>query len=176
VPFAVGGARKTSEDGWSASTRPRAPACAIRAGDPRQRLGGHAHDTARVEQIVTLVRDRVPLERWPGEFFLVADHIRRGDTLLQGQPELGSALRAAIQRGSQATIEEIRRAGLRGRGGAGFSTAQKWQSCREAPAAPPQDGGQEAVRYVVCNADEGEPGTFKDRVLLTAYAISSSKA
>jgi [NiFe] hydrogenase diaphorase moiety large subunit len=116
---------------------------------------------ARVDHIVSLVRDRVPLERWPGEFFLVADHIRREDALLGGQPELGSALRAALKRGSQATIDEIKRSGLRGRGGAGFSAAQKWQSCREAPAEE---------RYVVCNADEGEPGTFKDRVLLTAYA------
>ena len=117
--------------------------------------------SARVEQIVALVRDHVPLERWPGEFFLVADHIRREDLLLGDQPEHGSALRSALNRGGQATIDEVKRAGLRGRGGAGFSTAQKWQSCRDAP-------GDE--RYVVCNADEGEPGTFKDRVLLSAYA------
>ena len=116
---------------------------------------------ARVEQIVALVRERVPLERWPGEFFLVADHIRREDLLLGDQPEHGSALRAALERGAQATIDEVKRAGLRGRGGAGFPAAQKWQSCRDAP-------GDE--RYVVCNADEGEPGTFKDRVLLSAYA------
>jgi len=45
--------------------------------------------------------------------------------------------------------------------GAGFTTAIKWRFCREAPGAE---------RYVVCNADEGEPGTFKDRVLLNAYA------
>jgi [NiFe] hydrogenase diaphorase moiety large subunit len=115
----------------------------------------------RVEQIVALVRDRVPLERWPGECFLVSDHIRREDVLLGSQPEHGLALRSALNGGGQATIDEIRRAGLRGRGGAGFSTAQKWQSCRDAP-------GDE--RYVVCNADEGEPGTFKDRVLLSSYA------
>jgi len=47
---------------------------------------------------------------------------------------------------------------LRGRGGAGFSLGMKWRLCREAP-------GPE--KYVICNADEGEPGTFKDRVLLT---------
>ena len=117
--------------------------------------------SARVEQIVALVRDRVPLERWPGEFFLVADHIRREDLLLGDQPERGSALRSALSRGAQATIDEVKRAGLRGRGGAGFPTAQKWQSCRDAP-------GDE--RTIVCNADEGEPGTFKDRVLLSAYA------
>ena len=49
---------------------------------------------------------------------------------------------------------------MRGRGGAGFATAKKWQLCRQAV-------GPE--RVVVCNADEGEPGTFKDRVLLTRH-------
>ena len=47
--------------------------------------------------------------------------------------------------------------GLRGRGGAGFSTGKKWSLCQ---------GQKDLVRYVVCNADEGEPGTFKDRYLL----------
>ncbi len=47
---------------------------------------------------------------------------------------------------------------LRGRGGAGFSVGLKWRLCRESDAD---------TRYVICNADEGEPGTFKDRVLLT---------
>ena len=55
----------------------------------------------------------------------------------------------------------MKRSNLRGRGGAGFTTSVKWESCRNAPGAE---------RYIVCNADEGEPGTFKDRVLLTSYA------
>ena len=56
-------------------------------------------------------------------------------------------------------IEEVGKAGLRGRGGGGFPTARKWQSCRNAPSA---DG----VRYVICNADEGDPGAYMDRSLL----------
>ncbi len=56
-------------------------------------------------------------------------------------------------------IEEIERAGLRGRGGAGFPAARKWKVCREAPSP---DG----VKYVVCNADEGDPGAYMDRSLL----------
>jgi [NiFe] hydrogenase diaphorase moiety large subunit len=55
-------------------------------------------------------------------------------------------------------IRTIRDSGLRGLGGAGFPTGTKWQSCRAA-------SGHE--KYVICNADEGEPGTFKDRALLT---------
>lgn len=76
------------------------------------------------------------------------------------------------------TIGVVTESGLRGYGGAGFRTGLKWQLCRDAP-------GDE--KYVICNADEGEPGTFKDRALLTrspkdvfmgmviaAYAIGSS--
>ena len=56
-------------------------------------------------------------------------------------------------------IGEIRTPGLRGRGGGGFPTGRKWESCRNAPSA---DG----VRYVICNADEGDPGAYMDRSLL----------
>ena len=56
-------------------------------------------------------------------------------------------------------IEEIRQSGLRGRGGGGFPTARKWESCRNAPTS---DG----IRYVICNADEGDPGAYMDRSLL----------
>ncbi|MGB2853957.1 MAG: NADH-quinone oxidoreductase subunit F, partial [Dehalococcoidia bacterium] len=56
-------------------------------------------------------------------------------------------------------IEEIGRSGLRGRGGGGFPTGRKWESCRNAPSS---DG----TRYVICNADEGDPGAYMDRSLL----------
>ena len=59
----------------------------------------------------------------------------------------------------EAVIEEIRKSGLRGRGGGGFPTARKWEECRNAPSA---DG----IRYVICNADEGDPGAYMDRSLL----------
>ncbi|OFW55782.1 MAG: NADH dehydrogenase [Actinobacteria bacterium RBG_16_64_13] len=79
----------------------------------------------------------------------------------------------------EAVIEEIRASGLRGRGGGGYPTARKWEQCREA-------SGQE--RYVICNADEGDPGAYMDRGLLEgnphsilegmmigAYAIGSNQ-
>jgi len=56
-------------------------------------------------------------------------------------------------------IEEVDKAGLRGRGGAGFPTASKWRACRKAIA---RDG----IKYVLCNADEGDPGAYMDRSLL----------
>jgi NADH-quinone oxidoreductase subunit F len=57
-------------------------------------------------------------------------------------------------------IEEIRSSGLRGRGGAGFATARKWEEVRRAVGAP---------KYVICNGDEGDPGAFMDRMMLESY-------
>ena len=54
-------------------------------------------------------------------------------------------------------IEEVKQSGLRGRGGAGFPTGTKWRLCRQSPGD---------VKYVVCNADEGDPGAFMDRSIL----------
>ena len=58
-------------------------------------------------------------------------------------------------------LSEMKRSNLRGRGGASFATGLKWELCRQSPGAE---------HVVVCNADEGEPGTFKDRVLLRHHA------
>jgi NADH-quinone oxidoreductase subunit F len=68
-----------------------------------------------------------------------------------------SALAKALSLPSQKIISEIQKSGLRGRGGAGFPAGQKWQTCRDAKGTP---------RYIVCNADEGDPGAFVDRALL----------
>lgn len=67
------------------------------------------------------------------------------------------ALRLALERGSAWVLREVADSGLVGRGGAAFPTGRKWQAVAQAPVRP---------RYVVCNADESEPGTFKDRVLM----------
>jgi hypothetical protein len=115
----------------------------------------------RIEHIAALIEAQVPPAQWPPEWSRVDDQIRLTDVKLGTQPAPGEALAAAIARGPQGMLDEIKRSKLRGRGGAGYATATKWQLCRNAP-------GQ--TRYVVCNADEGEPGTFKDRVLLTSYA------
>jgi NADH-quinone oxidoreductase subunit F len=71
----------------------------------------------------------------------------------------GQALEIARRLGPEQTIEELGTAGLRGRGGAGFPTARKWTGVRSSPGTH---------RYVVCNAAEGEPSSFKDRALLRA--------
>jgi len=119
---------------------------------------------ARVDEIVDLVRGKVPLAQWPADYFKVEDNVRRADIMLGHALKPGDALRAAWGRAPAAMLEEIKRSNLRGRGGAGFTTGLKWEACRNAPLK----AGQQ--RIVVCNADEGEPGTFKDRVLLASHA------
>ncbi len=121
-------------------------------------------DERRVDAIADRILARVPPCDWPAEWQRVDDQVRRRDALLAAPAPQGDALRATLARGADATLEEIARSRLRGRGGAGFATATKWRLCRQAPLA---DG---ATRVVVCNADEGEPGTFKDRVLLASHA------
>ncbi len=68
-----------------------------------------------------------------------------------------SALKKALTMGAEGIIEEIKKSGLRGRGGAGFPTHIKWQ------AAKNSEGDE---KYIVCNADEGDPGAFMDRAVL----------
>ncbi len=90
-----------------------------------------------------------------------------------------SGLAKALQMSPKAIIEEIKKSGLRGRGGAGYPTGEKWELCRKSSDEP---------KYVICNADEGDPGAFMDRVILEsdphqvlegmligAYAVGSQR-
>jgi [NiFe] hydrogenase diaphorase moiety large subunit len=115
----------------------------------------------RVDQMVDLIRREIQLIDWPAEWFAIDDNIQRKGLLLENGLQPGEALRAALAQGPEATLAEIKTANLRGRGGAGFGTGLKWEACRNAVGD---------AHYVICNADEGEPGTFKDRVLLNSYA------
>lgn len=68
-----------------------------------------------------------------------------------------SGLEKALKMSPEEIIGELKKSGLRGRGGAGFPTHLKWEQCRRARSIP---------KYVICNADEGDPGAFMDRVIL----------
>ncbi|HHY06507.1 MAG TPA: NADH-quinone oxidoreductase subunit F, partial [Clostridia bacterium] len=68
-----------------------------------------------------------------------------------------AGLKKALQMTPQKIINEVKKAKLRGRGGAGYPTGSKWQHLSDVKKFP---------KYIVCNADEGEPGTFKDKLLL----------
>ncbi len=99
------------------------------------------------------------------------EYIARG-----GYTALWQALRTQTP---QQVVDGITKSGIRGRGGAGFPTGRKWQTVREAPGSP---------KYVICNADEGDPGAYMDRGVLEgdphsvlegmtigAYAIGASE-
>ncbi len=94
----------------------------------------------------------------------------------EGYMAIGNALTSMKP---EDVLEEVKRSGLVGRGGASFPTAMKWEFARRAPGD---------IKYLICNADEGEPGTFKDRLilegdphkliegmLLAGYAVGASK-
>jgi len=67
------------------------------------------------------------------------------------------SLRKALGMSPEQIIDEVSKAGLRGRGGAGFPTGRKWDLCRST---------KNEMKYIICNADEGDPGAFMDRVVL----------
>ena len=90
-----------------------------------------------------------------------------------------SGLNKTLTMTPEAVIAEIKKSGLRGRGGAGFPTGLKWEFCQQAPGE---------TKYVICNADEGDPGAFMDRsllesdpnavlegILIGAYAIGATE-
>jgi [NiFe] hydrogenase diaphorase moiety large subunit len=89
---------------------------------------------------------------------MVRNHIRKAGPIVLSEYNRGEAIRKAAAMSPSEVIRAIKTARLRGRGGAGFPTGMKWEIARSAPGAR---------KIAVCNADEGEPGTFKDRVLLT---------
>ena len=86
---------------------------------------------------------------------------KKGEVLLADNLPAEAGLRKALKKKPEEVIQEVLDSRLRGRGGAGFSTGLKWNLARKA---------KDIRRFVICNADEGEPGTFKDRVLLTERA------
>ena len=118
-------------------------------------------DRPKIDQIATLIEQQIPLADWPEELFQVEEKIHKRGLLLNQPWQNGDALKATFARGLPETLTEVDVSNLRGRGGAGFKTAIKWRTCSQQAATP---------RYVICNADEGEPGTFKDRMLLDLYA------
>lgn len=89
---------------------------------------------------------------------MVMNHLRRPGPVVFAPQAPGEALGKALAMSPAEVIRDVKTARLRGRGGAGFPVGMKWEFTRAA------EGDR---KYVLCNADEGEPGTFKDRVILT---------
>ncbi|CAM5538838.1 NADH-ubiquinone oxidoreductase-F iron-sulfur binding region domain-containing protein [Streptomyces aurantiogriseus] len=153
----------------------RAPATlAIRAGDPA-RTAVSAPATVREAVLAATAPDSAPEE--PAAVSAVPQAGSEGLVLLSRVGVVDpaslddyrahggySALRRAFALGPAGVIREVTDSGLVGRGGAAFPTGRKWQATASQPDHP---------HYLVCNADESEPGTFKDRVLMEGdpYAL-----
>ena len=89
---------------------------------------------------------------------VVSNNIRKIGPVLERTFKVGQAIEKITKMKPEEVIDEVKKSNMRGRGGAGFPTGLKWEFCRNA-------AGEK--KYIFCNADEGEPGTFKDRVILT---------
>ena len=91
----------------------------------------------------------------------ITDFIRykndKGEPVIFREYKVGESILNLVKKHPEEVIQEIKDSGLSGRGGAFFPTGLKWEFARRS---------QSMQKYVICNADEGEPGTFKDRVLL----------
>ncbi len=101
----------------------------------------------------------IPFYRLQNRFLLgenlVIDPTSIDDYIAQGGYK--ALWKALTQMNPEQIIEEVKLSGLRGRGGGGFPTGRKWESCRKA---------EDLIKYVICNADEGDPGAYMDRSLL----------
>ncbi len=92
--------------------------------------------------------------------FLLADNLVIDPTSINdyiAQDGYKALFKALTEMGPEEVIDEVKRSGLRGRGGGGFPTGRKWESCRKAEGF---------IKYLICNADEGDPGAYMDRSLL----------
>ncbi len=117
-------------------------------------------DASRAREMAALIKAGEPVENWPLEWLIIGDELYRKGPLLGTAMTPGAATARAISLGHELALAELQVAGLRGCGGAGFPAHVKWDMCRSV---------DRKRRFVICNADEGEPGTFKDRALLNGY-------
>jgi [NiFe] hydrogenase diaphorase moiety large subunit len=113
---------------------------------------------ARITQMIELIEQSIPISQWPATFFQIDHRIQHKNRLLNSQIKAGDVLTKLSDKAQM--WQTLQQAGIRGCGGAGFPVYQKWRLCQATPAKQ---------RIIVCNADEGEPATFKDRVLLSDY-------
>jgi NADH-quinone oxidoreductase subunit F len=148
--------------GDGAFTVERAPCLGLCEHAPAVLVGktpiGRAHP-GQAAQIPFGIGER-PVGIVAGEVRILTANCGRGlTTSLDEYTAAGgyAGLKKSLGMAPQAVIAEVKAAGLVGRGGAAFPTGVKWEGAAQAPGQP---------KFVVCNADESEPGTFKDRVLL----------
>nr|MBP8791349.1 NADH-quinone oxidoreductase subunit E [Breznakibacter sp.] len=89
-------------------------------------------------------------------------HLQRLDLIFKDDQDVELVMTKTLARSNGDIINDIISSGLKGRGGAGFPTGLKWKLTSDAVAPH---------KYIICNADEGEPGTFKDREILSRVPL-----
>ncbi|HBH50097.1 MAG TPA: hypothetical protein DDX98_15740, partial [Bacteroidales bacterium] len=124
----------------------------------------------RVKEIIRDIKEGKPVEDMFSASFgdganrndlvksVVSNNIRKIGPILDPEYKVGEAIKKVIDMKPEAVLQVVKDSNIRGRGGAGFPTGLKWEFCRNAKGDK---------KYIFCNADEGEPGTFKDRVIMT---------
>lgn len=88
----------------------------------------------------------------------ISHQLKRVDFIFNNENDWEKVLSSTLKKKPEELINELISSELKGRGGAGFPTGLKWKLASEAKAD---------AKYIICNADEGEPGTFKDREILS---------
>jgi [NiFe] hydrogenase diaphorase moiety large subunit len=142
--------------------------------EPAALINGHVFNNLtpfRVKEIIRDIKDGKPVEQMYTSAYgdgenrnvlvktVVQNNIQKKGPILSEDYIPGIVIWKKLpQMTPEQVIEEIKKSNIRGRGGAGFPTGLKWEFCRKAKGEK---------KYIFCNADEGEPGTFKDRVILT---------
>jgi len=162
----------------------RFPCLGLCAHAPALLVGEQAVGDAAPKQAAQILNQERPMaaDHVGGDARTLTAYCGRGHfTSLEEYQAAGGyrALGKALSRSPEQVIDEVKASGLVGRGGAAFPTGAKWLGCAGAPDEP---------RYVICNSDESEPGTFKDRVLMegdpqrvieglviAAYAVGSRR-
>jgi NADH-quinone oxidoreductase subunit F len=143
---------------------PRGAVSKVRATAARWLERFYTDDAADTVQRRTLDTSHAPVAAFLGkQVRLATEHYGENDPCdLEEYCRAGgfTALRNHLDAAPEAIIAAIRESGLRGRGGAGFPTARKWDAVRQA------DG---SGKYVICNGDEGDPGAFMDRMILESF-------
>lgn len=116
--------------------------------------GGRNYSGDAISQVETIRKERTAL---PDTYTIESSGAGILTRKFPGLPHYRKVLEAALKKGADAFLQEVKASGLKGRGGAGFPAAIKLESCKNTPSSQ---------RFIVCNADEGDPGAFSDRYLM----------
>ncbi len=124
---------------------------------------------SKVQEIVAALKSSLDVSQLTKEYgdgnnandlvkSMVNNNLKKKGEVIFADREADAGLKAALALPPEEVIGVVKASKVRGRGGAGFPAGMKWEFTR---------GAKGEKKYIICNADEGEPGTFKDRVLLT---------